>query len=512
MLAVEQHLPARLASPPRPTGGCLEVLLLGGAERDADVVVPGLGDEADGVGLGVEQAAQAGIVGEADARPLGHAEGGEGRARSVRFFSKKARVGRVGAGIAALDIVDAELVEHAGDQHLVLQREVDAVGLRAVAQSRVEEIEAFLAHGSASARDGLVWFCLSSRLRPAGGRARDVVSNRSRRSLLMACPRRRRPGWCRDRDAGSCRLALSAARSLSWSARRQRGQRLEPRQRPSMPNWPSAPPMRDRRARRSRVRIRGRASARQSGVPQLRRSRARAISELMKTASAPRVSRTSGHAGQRREERAERLLAHAAMADPRLAGCSCSAKRTAPHWQPPVSAGHRVFRSSAASAPARRSAGLRAGVLAAARFAGFRQPRFLAARRALLRFALRPLRRRDASVSARLDVVASDRARRRVVIRVIVGGGPAARCPCRPPPSPRRRTRRPARGFGAERDVRVRLPACRRRPRRTACRRRRGHAAVNLPTPSSADASGATPWRCAMPQRHPRRCRHVVEK
>ncbi len=52
-------------------------------------------------------------------------------------------VGRIGAGIAALDIVDAELVEHAGDRQLVGEREVDAVGLRAVAQRGVEQIEAF---------------------------------------------------------------------------------------------------------------------------------------------------------------------------------------------------------------------------------------------------------------------------------------------------------------------------------------------------------------------------------
>ena len=55
-------------------------------------------------------------------------------------------VGRIGAGIAALDIVDAELVEHAGDRQLVGEREVDAIGLRAVAQRGVEQIEAFLGH------------------------------------------------------------------------------------------------------------------------------------------------------------------------------------------------------------------------------------------------------------------------------------------------------------------------------------------------------------------------------
>ena len=60
---------------------------------------------------------------------------------------KTARVGRVGTGVAALDIVNAEIVEHVGDDELVVQREVDAVGLRAVTQRGVEEIKAFAGQG-----------------------------------------------------------------------------------------------------------------------------------------------------------------------------------------------------------------------------------------------------------------------------------------------------------------------------------------------------------------------------
>ncbi len=109
------------------------------------MVIPGLGDEADGIGLGVEQRSEARIVGEADAGPLGHAEGSEGRVLGA-LLPEEGVVGRVGAGIAALDIVDAEVVEQARHQHLVLERKVDAVGLRAVAQRRVEQVEAFLTH------------------------------------------------------------------------------------------------------------------------------------------------------------------------------------------------------------------------------------------------------------------------------------------------------------------------------------------------------------------------------
>src|SRR5262249_31088577 len=55
-------------------------------------------------------------------------------------------IGRIGAGIAAFHVVDAEIVEQRGDLELVLHREVDAVHLRAVAQRGVEEIEPFF-HG-----------------------------------------------------------------------------------------------------------------------------------------------------------------------------------------------------------------------------------------------------------------------------------------------------------------------------------------------------------------------------
>ncbi|MGY3410755.1 hypothetical protein ACVWZV_006868 [Bradyrhizobium sp. GM5.1] len=69
--------------------------------------------------------------------------------RKLRLGAEELGVGRIGAGIAALDIVDAEFIEHLGDDLLVGQREIDAVGLRAVAQRGVEQIEALLAHCSA---------------------------------------------------------------------------------------------------------------------------------------------------------------------------------------------------------------------------------------------------------------------------------------------------------------------------------------------------------------------------
>ena len=101
------------------------------------MIIPGLGDEADRFGLGVEQRGEPRIVRGRAARAAYHAEGGEGGVQHPRF-GEQLRVGRIGARIAALDIVDAELIEHADDGELVGERKIDAVGLRAVAQRGVE--------------------------------------------------------------------------------------------------------------------------------------------------------------------------------------------------------------------------------------------------------------------------------------------------------------------------------------------------------------------------------------
>src|SRR5262249_55974836 len=55
-------------------------------------------------------------------------------------------IGRVGAWIAALDIIEAEPVQHLHDGQLVVEREIDAGRLLAVTQGGIEEIEAFALH------------------------------------------------------------------------------------------------------------------------------------------------------------------------------------------------------------------------------------------------------------------------------------------------------------------------------------------------------------------------------
>ena len=147
MLAVEQHFAALRLGGAHAVADRGEVFLVRRLQRDLDVIVPGLGDKTDGVGLGLEQRGEARIVGGRAAGPPRHAEGGEGGVE-LAVGGEQFGVGRIGAGIAALDIVDAELVEHAGDRQLVGEREIDAVGLRAVAQRGVEQIKAFARHGA----------------------------------------------------------------------------------------------------------------------------------------------------------------------------------------------------------------------------------------------------------------------------------------------------------------------------------------------------------------------------
>ena len=117
-------------------------------ERDIDVEIPGLADETGGIGLRIQHGGQARIVGGAAPGALGHAEGDEHRVFERRRRGEELRVGRVGARPAAFDVIDAQRVERERDLALVLDGEIHALRLRAVAQRGVEEIEALARHCS----------------------------------------------------------------------------------------------------------------------------------------------------------------------------------------------------------------------------------------------------------------------------------------------------------------------------------------------------------------------------
>ena len=142
MLGIEHHFHA---APPGLGHAVLDhaqVLVERGAEQQ-DLTGRALADQGDDLGLGLEQGGQPRIVGGAAARPPGHPERRELGVLELRGLLEKTVVGRIGARPAALDVVDPELVEHEGDRDLVGDREVDALGLAAVAQGRVVEIDPF---------------------------------------------------------------------------------------------------------------------------------------------------------------------------------------------------------------------------------------------------------------------------------------------------------------------------------------------------------------------------------
>jgi hypothetical protein len=107
MLAVEQRLLALGARGGDRLADGIEIVVVRRPERDTHMVIPRFGNEADGGGRGVEQRLQPGIIGERAADALHHAEGGEGGGE-LAVFGEKGGVGRVGAGIAALDVVEPE--------------------------------------------------------------------------------------------------------------------------------------------------------------------------------------------------------------------------------------------------------------------------------------------------------------------------------------------------------------------------------------------------------------------
>ncbi len=153
MLAVEQDFAPLGSGRAHAVANRGQVFLQAGLERDAHVVVPRLRHEADGVRLGREQRREPGIVRGRAAGPARHTERGEGGVE-LAVLGEQLGVGHVRAGIAALDIIDAELGQHVRDRELVAEGEVDAVGLRAVAQRGVEQIEAFTGHdGTQNNRD-----------------------------------------------------------------------------------------------------------------------------------------------------------------------------------------------------------------------------------------------------------------------------------------------------------------------------------------------------------------------
>src|SRR5262249_46479772 len=108
----------------------------------------GLADDGNHPGLGIEQGLEASVLRGGDPLAPGHAEGGDaGVAQGeLAHLLEVLEVFRVGERIAPLDEIDAQLIEPAGDEQLVLEGKVDALPLAAVAERRVVNLDA--CHGA----------------------------------------------------------------------------------------------------------------------------------------------------------------------------------------------------------------------------------------------------------------------------------------------------------------------------------------------------------------------------
>ena len=145
MLAVEQDLTALGARGAHavPDGG--DVFFGRGLERNADMIIRRFGNKTNRRPCASSSASRPGSF-EAERPGRRVMPKAVNVAPERALLTEQLGIDRVGAGIAAFDIIDAELVEHAGDRELVGEREIDAVGLRAIAQGGVKQIQALAGH------------------------------------------------------------------------------------------------------------------------------------------------------------------------------------------------------------------------------------------------------------------------------------------------------------------------------------------------------------------------------
>ncbi len=120
-----------------------QVVFQVGAQHLGDVARPAFSEDGRDRGLALDQGQQVGVVLRGQRRPARAAERRDaGMPQLLAAHGPKVLdVLRVRAGPAALDQLDAELVEHVGDVQLVVHGETDALPLRSVAEGGVIELD-----------------------------------------------------------------------------------------------------------------------------------------------------------------------------------------------------------------------------------------------------------------------------------------------------------------------------------------------------------------------------------
>ena len=126
-----------------------DVLVEGGSERVGDVQVPRLAEDGDHGRPRLDERLDVAVLLRLHTGSPRGAEGGDlgGLEDGVLDALEEAEVLGIGAGPAALDVVDAESVQALGDADLVLHGEGHAFSLGAVTQRRVVNLD-FPRHGA----------------------------------------------------------------------------------------------------------------------------------------------------------------------------------------------------------------------------------------------------------------------------------------------------------------------------------------------------------------------------
>jgi len=152
VLGVKGHLAALLDHVADRVADDAEVLFQGGVQHLGDVAVPALAHHRHHGRAAIHQGADVGVVLGLGAGAAGHAEGDHlGVAqRQLAHLLEIGGVAGVGPRPAALDIINAELVQLGGDVELVVHREGDALALRAIAQCGIIDLD--MCHASTSAQ------------------------------------------------------------------------------------------------------------------------------------------------------------------------------------------------------------------------------------------------------------------------------------------------------------------------------------------------------------------------
>ena len=148
VLGIEHHMPASRLQVGHRLADHAQVLFERRLQRALHLGVPRLPDDSDHRRPARDEVGQPGILGSGDALLAGGTEGRDLGVLQIhnRHFAEEGHVLGVRRREAALDVVDAELVETPHDGELVGQRERDALALLPIAQGGVVGVDARRGH------------------------------------------------------------------------------------------------------------------------------------------------------------------------------------------------------------------------------------------------------------------------------------------------------------------------------------------------------------------------------